>query len=65
MMRGRFPRKCLRSWLIACLALTVWMGTPWNLAAALVTSEEVNSVRVYKKMANATVLIASDRTSVV
>ena len=63
MMRGRFPRKCLRSWLIACLALTVWMGTPWNLAAALVTSEEVNSVRVYKKMANATVLIASTYVS--
>ena len=62
-MRGRFPRKCLRSWLIACLALTVWMGTPWNLAAALVTSEEVNSVRVYKKMANATVLIASTYVS--
>ena len=63
MMRCRFPRKCLRSWLVACLALTVWMGTPWNLAAALVTSEEVNSVRVYKKMANATVLIASTYVS--
>jgi S1-C subfamily serine protease len=35
------------------------MATPWTLAAALVTQEEVNSVRVYKKMANATVLIAS------
>jgi S1-C subfamily serine protease len=45
--------------LVACLALTVWMATPWTLAAALVTQEEVNSVRVYKKMANATVLIAS------
>ncbi len=62
-MRCRLPRKCLRSWLVACLALTVWMGTPWNLAAALVTSEEVNSVRVYKKMANATVLIASTYVS--
>ena len=59
MMRCRFPRKHLRSWLVACLVLTVWMGTPWTLAAALVTPEEVNSVRVYKKMANATVLIAS------
>jgi S1-C subfamily serine protease len=35
------------------------MGTPWNPAVALVTQEEMNSVRVYKKMANATVLIAS------
>ena len=59
MMRCRLPRGCLRSWLVACLVLTVWMGTPWTLAAALVTTEEINSVRIYKKMANATVLIAS------
>jgi len=35
------------------------MGTPRLLAAALVTPEEINSVRVYKKLANATVMIAS------
>ena len=34
-------------------------GNSRLLAAALVTQEEMNSVRVYKKMANATVLIAS------
>ena len=59
MMYCRLPRGCLRSWLVACLVLTVWMGTPRLLAAALVTQEEMNSVRVYKKLANATVLIAS------
>ncbi|MDZ4855695.1 MAG: trypsin-like peptidase domain-containing protein [Nitrospirota bacterium] len=35
------------------------MGTPRLLAAALVTPEEMNSVRVYKQLANATVLVAS------
>ena len=59
MLRCHLFRGCLRSWLVACLVLTVWMGTPRILAAALVTPEEMNSVRVYKKMANATVLIAS------
>lgn len=59
MVRCHLSRGCLRSWLVACLVLTVWMGTPRLLAAALVTQEEINSVRVYKKMANATVLIAS------
>ncbi|MEP6936399.1 MAG: trypsin-like peptidase domain-containing protein, partial [Nitrospirota bacterium] len=59
MMRCRFPRECLRSWLVACLVVIVWMGAPWTLEAALVTPEEVNSVWVYKKMANATVLVAS------
>jgi len=62
-MRCRFPRECFRSWWVTSLVLTVWMGTPWTLEAALVTSEEVNSVRVYKKMANATVLIASTYVS--
>ena len=62
-MRRRLPKGCLRSWLVVCLVLTVWMGTPWTLAAALVTPEEVNSVRVYKKLANATVLIASGYVS--
>ena len=59
MLRCRFPRGCFRFWLVACLVLTVYTGTPRFLAAALVTPEEMNSVRVYKKLANATVLIAS------
>ena len=59
MLRWRLSRGCFRSWLVACLVLTVCTGTPRILAAALVTQEEINSVRVYKKMANATVLIAS------
>src|SRR4029078_4901989 len=62
-MRYRLFRVCLRSWSAACLALAVWVGTPWTLAAALVTPEEVNSVRIYKKLANATVLIASTYVS--
>jgi len=45
--------------LATCLVLTVFTETPRVLAAALVTQEEINSVRVYRKMANATVLIAS------
>jgi len=59
MLRCRLFRGCLRSWLVACLVLTLWVGAPRILAAALVTPEEMNSVRVYKKLANATVLIAS------
>ncbi len=59
MLRCRLSNGCLRSWLVACLVLTVWVGTPRLLAAALVTPDEMNSVRVYKKLANATVLIAS------
>jgi len=59
MTRCYVPRWSLRSWLVACLVLTVWMGTPRLLAAALVTPEEMNSVRVYKQLANATVLVAS------
>ena len=46
-------------WFIACLVLTVYIGMPELLAAALVTPEEVNSVRVYKQMAKSTVLVAS------
>jgi len=58
-MKGcHVPRGCIRFWLIACLVL-VWMGTPQLLAAALLTPEEMNSVRVYKQMAKSTVLIAS------
>jgi serine protease Do len=59
MLRCYLSRGCLRSWLAACLVLTVCTGTPRVLSAALVTQEEINSVRVYKKMANATVLISS------
>lgn len=59
MTRCDVPRGCLRSWLVTCLVLTVCMGSPRILAAALVTPEEINSVRVYKKLANATVLITS------
>ena len=59
MKYGRRPKGYLRSWLVACLVLTVWMGTPQLLAAALVTPEEMNSVRVYKQMARSTVLVAS------
>ena len=59
MTRCRRLRKGVHSWLVACLVLAVWTGTPWTLAVALVTPEEMNSVRVYKKMANATVLVAS------
>lgn len=49
--------------LAACLVLTVLMSTSCMLEAALVTSEEANSVRVYKKMANTTVLISSTYAS--
>jgi len=59
MLRCRLSREGLRSWLVACLVLIVCMGTPWTLSAALVTPEEMNSVRVYKQMARSTVLIAS------
>ena len=43
--------------LAACLVLTVLMSTSCMLEAALVTLEEANSVRVYKKMADTTVLV--------
>ncbi|MGH7184360.1 MAG: S1C family serine protease [Nitrospiraceae bacterium] len=59
MMRCRFPRRHFYPWLVAFLLLAVWLGSSWTLAVALVTPEEVNSVRIYKKMANATVLVAS------
>ena len=53
------PRWSLRSWLVACLVLTVWVGSPGRFSSALVTPEEMNSVRVYKQLANATVLVSS------
>lgn len=59
MKRGHRPKGYLWFWLVACLVLTVSTGMPQLLAAALVTQEEMNSVRVYKKMAHATVWIAS------
>ena len=49
----------LHRWFIVCLVLIVCTGIPGWLAAALVTQEEVNSVRVYKQMAKSTVLVAS------
>ena len=49
--------------LAACLVLTVLMSTSCMLEAALVTSEEANSVRVCKKMADTTVLISSTYAS--
>ena len=45
----------LHRWFIVCLVLTVCTGIPGRLAAALVTPEEMNSVRVYKQMAKSTV----------
>jgi serine protease Do len=59
MTRCHVSRWFLRSWLVACLVLSVWIGTPRALSAALVTPEEMNSVRVYKQLANATVLVSS------
>jgi serine protease Do len=59
MTRCHVPRWSLRFWLVACLVLSVWIGTPRTLSAALVTPEEMNSVRVYKQMARSTVLITS------
>ena len=59
MKRGHRPKGYLWSWLVACLVLILSTGVPQPLAAALVTPEEINSVRIYKKMANATVWIAS------
>ena len=59
MRQCRNSTSSLRSWCIACLVLTVCTGMPKLLAAALVTQEEVNSVRVYKQMAKSTVLVAS------
>ena len=59
MKQCRISRSSLHSWFIACLVLTICTGMPRLLAAALVTPEEVNSVRVYKQMAKSTVLVAS------
>jgi S1-C subfamily serine protease len=59
MKRGHPTKGYLRSWLVTCLLLTVSTGMPQLLAAALVTPEEMNSVRVYKQLANATVLVSS------
>jgi len=49
----------LHRWVVVCLVLIVCTGMPGWLLAALVTPEEVNSVRVYKQMAKSTVLVAS------
>ena len=59
MVRWRLPQQCLRFWSVTSLVLTACAGTPQHLAAALVTPDEINSVRVYKQMAKSTVLVAS------
>ena len=59
MIRCRVFQASIELWLVACLVLAVWVGSPRLLAAALVTPEEMNSVRVYKQLANATVLVSS------
>ena len=51
--------RAIRIWVILGLLLMLCTGMPKLLAAALVTPEEVNSVRVYKQMAKSTVLVAS------
>lgn len=50
---------CIRYLLIAWVSLIVCTGSAQPLIAELVTPEEMNSVRVYKKISKATVLIAS------
>jgi S1-C subfamily serine protease len=50
---------CVRHLLVAWVSLIVCTGSSQSFAAELVTPEEMNNVRVYKKMSKATVLIAS------
>jgi S1-C subfamily serine protease len=50
---------CVRHLLVAWVSLIVCTGSAQSFAAELVTPEEMNNVRVYKKMSKATVLIAS------
>ena len=59
MRQSHSSTNLLPRWVVAGLVLTVCTGTPRLLPAALVTPEEVNSVRVYKQMAKSTVLVAS------
>jgi hypothetical protein len=59
MRQCRILTRSQHSWLVACLVMTACTGMPSLLAAALVTPEEVNSVRVYKQMAKSTVLVTS------
>jgi len=47
----RISTSSLHRWVVVCLVLIACTGMPGWLAAALVTPEEVNSVRVYKQMA--------------
>lgn len=58
MARSRFLWKIVRPWFAAALMLTACMGPP-PLVSALVTPEEINSVRIYKQIARSTVLVAS------
>jgi S1-C subfamily serine protease len=59
MKPGRCYWNCIRPGLISVLTLTACMGPPQPLASALVTPDEINSVRIYKQVAKSTVLIAS------
>ena len=59
MTRCHVPRGYLFRWLVVCLVGAGWVESPRLLGAALVTPEEMNSVRVYKQMARSTVLITS------
>lgn len=52
-----------RATFVVYLSLLACLGASAELTAALITPEEMNSVRVYKKMAQVTVLIASAYTS--
>lgn len=51
--------RCIRHLLVVWVSLIVCIVSAQSLAAELVTPEEMNSVRVYKKMSRSTVLIAS------
>ncbi|MGH7146701.1 MAG: S1C family serine protease [Nitrospiraceae bacterium] len=57
--RHRISPWSVRSMLVVCVSLIVCNGSFLPLATALVTPEEINTVRIYKKMAEVTVLIAS------
>lgn len=62
--RSTHPRRQRHSWtirsiLIVCASMIVCHSSAPSPARALVTPEEINTVRVYKKMSTATVLISS------
>ena len=59
MTSARLPKACLHGCLAVGIIFTTIIATPRLLTAALVTPEEINSVRIYKQVARSTVLIAS------